>query len=246
MRKLLLIIFTLLATHLYAQKKVIGRVLDRDEKPIKYVQIVLKGATTATYSNNFGYFEIELNKQHTELIASHVSFESIAMTIPEQDYFMFYLDKAPVTFPQIDLRKYTQVQIASSKQEEEMDYKVVDGDTLYAAESNAKFNGGFKALFHFVGENFVLPQQAKDSLSEASIVSVTFTVNEYGAIRNIATSGETRFGIGEHIAAIISKMPEWKPATQKRFPVAQDVRLDIMFGINPLASAGAAVLPKEE
>ncbi|MDJ0645886.1 MAG: DUF5686 family protein [Flavobacteriaceae bacterium] len=74
---LLLIFFSALV---FSQVKVSGIVLDEDNNPVPFANIVFKGSTTGTVSQEDGTFYLESDKTYKELVVSFLGFET--KTIP--------------------------------------------------------------------------------------------------------------------------------------------------------------------
>ena len=74
------IVLLFCAFALSAQVKVSGIIIDESNEPVPFANIVFKGSTVGTVSNENGKFYLESDKTYTELIISFLGFET--KTIP--------------------------------------------------------------------------------------------------------------------------------------------------------------------
>ena len=71
----LFLLFVLSATTtLFAQTKVSGIIVDKDNLPIPYANVAFKGSSEGIVSNEDGKFYLESPKTYTVLMASSVGF----------------------------------------------------------------------------------------------------------------------------------------------------------------------------
>lgn len=71
------------------ERKIIGRVVDTEtQKPLKNANIILKGTTSGTFTNQLGFFELAItDSEHKPIIASHIGYLTSEIVIPEQARF---------------------------------------------------------------------------------------------------------------------------------------------------------------
>lgn len=93
------------------------------------------------------------------------------------------------------------------------------------------FPGGEEALHKFLGENLVYPDYAKRIGIEGKVI-VTFVVDEYGHVINIATPRPIGGGCDEEAARVVQIMPRWEPGIMKGYPVRVSYQLPINFRFN--------------
>lgn len=104
-------------------------------------------------------------------------------------------------------------------------YKPLDLDKL------PTFPGGEGALHIFLGENLVYPDYAKRIGIEGKVY-VTFVVDEFGNVVNIATPRPIGGGCDEEAARVVGIMPRWEPGLVKGYPVRVSYQLPINFRLN--------------
>ena len=75
-RNLATFILLFLTTILYAQVKVSGIVVDQDDNPVPFANIVFKGSTTGTVSQEDGTFYLESENSYKELVVSFLGFRN--------------------------------------------------------------------------------------------------------------------------------------------------------------------------
>jgi hypothetical protein len=227
MKSILLVVTSLIWSISYGQIKIIGRVLDSDtNKPIRDVNIIILGTSGGTSTNIAGFFELELSKTQSLLIASHVTYGTYEISVPAQDKFTFYMTRSRIELPDLDTRLSIE---ESSNTESEEEYIVLNGDTLNIVESNAQFRGGIKSLFTYLNENIELSDEMKESGFVGNLLAY-FTINESGKAVNIKVNGNSIFDMENHITSAISNMPDWIPAKQRHNSVEQDFSIKIIYG----------------
>lgn len=76
-RKLLFIIYFLFVSlSLLAQTKVSGKIYDEDKFPVPYANVIFKGTSIGTISDENGTFYLEDDENHTAIVASFMSYET--------------------------------------------------------------------------------------------------------------------------------------------------------------------------
>ena len=80
------IILFLCVFTLAAQVKVSGIVIDESNEPVPFANIVFKGSTIGTVSNENGKFYLESDKTYTELIISFLGFETKTIPIKARNF----------------------------------------------------------------------------------------------------------------------------------------------------------------
>ena len=75
-KRILFFILTLSSILCFSQVKVSGVVVDADDNPVPYANIVFKGSTTGTVSQEDGTFYLESDQTYKELIVSFLGFET--------------------------------------------------------------------------------------------------------------------------------------------------------------------------
>lgn len=95
-------------------------------------------------------------------------------------------------------------------------------------EEVAEFPGGEAELFKYLGENVVYPTQAREAGIEGTVY-IQFVVEADGSISNVVIQRDIGAGCGENAKAAVERMPRWKPAKQRKRPVASYFILPVEF-----------------
>ena len=208
----------LLSSAAFSQERTItGRLLDTEtQKPVKNATIILLGTTDGTVSNHLGFFQIRVDpSKHKTLVVSHIGFKTADVTIPEADNFRFFLKKAFIPLPPLDLNLYPKDSTGLHPLQEQVAPVGLD-----VVESSATFPGGLDAFYTFMGNALV---KEVPTLPPPNF-TITFTIDEKGKASNVAVSDSTYLVT---VANIFQNMPAWAPATQHQSNVAQHFMLPI-------------------
>ncbi|RNI32931.1 TonB family protein [Rufibacter immobilis] len=118
-----------------------------------------------------------------------------------------------------------------------------DKDLVFiAVEQMPEFPGGQKAMFDFLKDNFVYPQDAKEAKVTGMVVA-TFVVNTEGKVTDVQVMKKLHPSLDRAFTQVLLKMPNWKPGTQNGKAV--NVRYTVPFRVtSPSAAAPAA--PQED
>ena len=77
MKKIVILLFTLfLFSSLNAQTKISGRVLDEFDNPVAFANIIFKGSSEGTITNDNGRFYFESDKNYNAILVSFIGYES--------------------------------------------------------------------------------------------------------------------------------------------------------------------------
>lgn len=68
----------------FAQTKVSGTVLDQDNKPVSFANIIFKGSNIGIVSNEDGKFYLESDQSFTTIVVSFIGFNTREITLPKQ------------------------------------------------------------------------------------------------------------------------------------------------------------------
>jgi protein TonB len=104
-------------------------------------------------------------------------------------------------------------------------YNVVELD------QKPEYVGGDEALREFLGNNLVYPDHAKQIGLEGKVY-VTFVIDEFGNVTQIAVPREIGGGLDEEAVRVMKMMPRWKPGKQAGHPVRVSYQLPIVFSLN--------------
>jgi periplasmic protein TonB len=93
-------------------------------------------------------------------------------------------------------------------------------------EEQPEYPGGTAALMKYIGQNLVIPANAKELGMEGS-ASVTFIVESDGSIKDVIPKRNAPYYMDIYIARIIKGMLGWKPGKCNGEPVAVQFSLHI-------------------
>ena len=85
--KLLSTLFVLISTLVFAQTKVSGHVYDENNEPVAYANILFKGSTEGTTSNENGRFYLESDETWETLIVSFIGYEVLEIPLTKRVNF---------------------------------------------------------------------------------------------------------------------------------------------------------------
>lgn len=101
-------------------------------------------------------------------------------------------------------------------------------------EQIPQFPGGHAALMKFLSDNIKYPEAAKYDLAQGT-VNVQFTINENGAVTDVAGIKTDQNGwrqdFQDEAVRVIKSMPNWQPALSKGKPAKVTLTLPIKFGL---------------
>ncbi len=85
-KRILFLILTFSTILCFSQVKVSGVVVDTDDNPVPYANIVFKGSTTGTVSQEDGTFYLESDQTYKELIVSFLGFETKTIALKARNF----------------------------------------------------------------------------------------------------------------------------------------------------------------
>ncbi len=219
----LLILFLLISINTFSQeRKIIGRILDSGtQMPIKDANVVILGATSGTFTNQIGFFELTIDASiHKALIVSHRGFKTYEIQIPAEDHFKLFLEKEYTLLNKLNLNAYPK-RVANELTSEVS--KTKNDSDIIIVESDASFPGGLNNFYDFIGNALAseLPQVDEQGFN------IVFEINESGEAVEISISDSTEL-VKTAVRQTFQKMPNWTPATQRQNRVSQYFLLPII------------------
>lgn len=191
-------------------RKILGRILDKDtQKAIKNASIHIKDSDISASTNYLGFFELEIDpRKHTDLIISHIGYKTYQLIIPDEDKFMFSLEKEFLPLPELSLKANDAVYLNSST-------KIATSN-----ESPAYFSGGLNQIYSY-WKNLLADLSFPDKLKNFKIL---FTIDSSGALKNTSIEGLDK-EMESKVEFIFSNTPLWTPAQQFGTKVEQHFKL---------------------
>ena len=121
----------------------------------------------------------------------------------------------------------SQVALAQTPDTLRIDTTVVEQEIFGLAEQMPAFQGGEKAMFEFVSENLVYPQEAIEAGIEGRVF-VRFWINEDGSLSDFEVPRGIGYGCDEEAVRVIQSMPKWQPGKQ----MGKVVRVQYIVPVN--------------
>ena len=103
-------------------------------------------------------------------------------------------------------------------------------------EEMPEFPGGEQAMFDFVANNVVYPQEARDKEIEGRVF-VRFIVEKDGSVSDVKVAKGIGGGCDEEAVRVVKAMPKWKPGKQDGKPVRVNFTMPFFFKLQEKAPA---------
>ena len=89
-----------------------------------------------------------------------------------------------------------------------------DDEIFSIVENEPEYPGGEEALYKFISKNIVYPKSAREKGIQGTVL-VEFVVEKDGKLSNIKVIRSADPALDAEAVRVISKMPKWKPGTQR-------------------------------
>jgi protein TonB len=99
-----------------------------------------------------------------------------------------------------------------------------------------EFPGGEQAMFDFVANNVVYPQEARDKEIEGRVF-VRFIIEKDGSVSDVKVAKGIGGGCDEEAVRVVKAMPKWKPGKQDGKPVRVNFTMPFFFKLQEKAPA---------
>ena len=106
-----------------------------------------------------------------------------------------------------------------------------DDEIFSIVENEPEYPGGDEALYKFISKNIVYPKSAREKGIQGTVL-VEFVVEKDGKLSNIKVIRSADPALDAEAVRVISKMPKWKPGTQRGKKVRSTFRLPINFQLD--------------
>jgi periplasmic protein TonB len=103
-----------------------------------------------------------------------------------------------------------------------------ENEIFTVVESMPEFPGGDKAVYAYLEQNMVYPEQAK-AVGISGMVYVSFVVEKDGSITDVQLLRGIGGGCDEEALRVVKDMPRWIPGKQRHVPVRVNFHLGIKF-----------------
>lgn len=125
-------------------------------------------------------------------------------------------------------KEMDQVVKGKEKLDQSLKLNQVDGEIFTVVENQPEFNGGMQGLIKYLSENIRYPAAAQRA-NVSGRVFVSFIVTKTGDIADVKILKGIGFGCDQEAIRVVSRMPNWKPASQNGRVVNLRYNLPIAF-----------------
>lgn len=216
-RTILIVSFTLLSFSAFSQKRLIrGIVVDSvTSKPLTNAHVIVFGTTSGTTTSATGSFEMEMNFRKSKVImVSHVGYELQKVDASRATDLTIRLKPEVTDLSPINLAiEPTHFKTVETKPHPE---------GLVIVEAGATYPGSIDLFRASLRENL----RRQFPVDWKSFLTISFTVDTSGALDDILVSDSSDLK-PDRLRYILSKMPNWEPATQHQVPVAQKFQIEV-------------------
>jgi protein TonB len=167
----------------------------------------------------------QVNKKRNPLFMSMI----LIMVVMIPVLFSCSMEKSEVTAPETETKIVDQKseEAPANVQTEQIEEAETD-KTFMVVEDMPTFPGGQQALYQYIGENLVSPEDAKLEGIQGRVI-IGFVVEEDGSISNVETVEGIGHGCDEAAMKVIEGMPNWNPGKQRGKAVRVAYRIPMSF-----------------
>jgi hypothetical protein len=228
--RLLVILFLFSCAVSYGQnKKISGRVMDKNGNPIPYASITFSqgiGTKPGAYSNEEGIYSADIPEGCNEIKCSHLDYKKKTESIEGNNTINFVLDRQTETIvvTKIKTKKTSTETFDKFKTKAKSEF-----DRIFTTvEMNAEFNGGLFVLEKYINKEISKLDSSKLS-NVSGVIKISFTIDKDGNSKNVILIKGINNDIDEFVLQVIRKMPRWNPAIQNGHKVEQCKEIKIPF-----------------
>ena len=122
----------------------------------------------------------------------------------------------------VDIADYDVITVEPEPEEEEV---------FLVVETQPEFPGGMAALLEFLRTNIKYPTICRENNIQGRVL-VSFVVNKDGSISDLEVVKSVNPALDKEALRVMSKMPNWKPATQRGKTVRVKYTVPVNFRLN--------------
>lgn len=104
-------------------------------------------------------------------------------------------------------------------------------ETNSEADEMPEFKGGQEALFKFMQNNIVYPEEAKKNGVQGKVF-VSFVIDESGVVTSPKVERSINSDLDKEALRVVKLMPEWVSGKKDGKPVKVSMTLPIMFALD--------------
>ena len=218
-----------------------GLVFDKNtERPIPRAHVIIKGTTTGTTTNDYGYFHFNQLNGNEVLVVSHVSYKTAVFSLPTQLRFRVPLERDTVSLATVTL--YPPATSAATSHSDDVVNAQPHNRDFELVENNAVFPGGTTAIATYLQANYRYPDPLTTNIETKA--EVIFEVDTLGQARFLTIRHNDLPDQEAELQRLINEMPLWKPARQDGAAMPQYVALPVHYGFQTGAYSSIAFFKK--
>lgn len=126
LKRIVFIVLVLCTLTAFSQVEVSGKIVDTQNQPIAFANVLFKGSTQGVYTNDDGSFLLESNKNYTHIIISFVGFKNkeIKLTSRVMSGLRITLEEEAATLDEVEIVSKPKKRL---KKKENPAYKILKG-----------------------------------------------------------------------------------------------------------------------
>ena len=113
----------------------------------------------------------------------------------------------------------------------ETDEAPLDEKVYTSVEEMPEYPGGLEAMYQFLGDNILYPEQAKKANVQGKVF-LSLVISSTGKIRDVKVLKGVGFGMDEEAERVVKRMPKWQPGREDGKEVAVRYNLPVDFLLN--------------
>ncbi len=98
-------------------------------------------------------------------------------------------------------------------------------------ETMPVFPGGREGLFHYMEQNLIYPEEAKEKKVQGQVI-ISCVITSDGSIRNVRVASGLGSGCDEEAIRLVNNMPNWNPGQHLGKPVSVKYNLAVLFKLS--------------
>lgn len=183
-----------------------------DGSPLPGVNVIIKGTTTGTVSDDQGNYQIDVPNENPSLVFSFIGLQSTEINAGERKEVNVQLTT--------DMTQLSEVVVTGSG--------VQTGESLRPTVDMAHPETGNRAFKQYLEKNLIYPEQAKANRVEGR-VTVEFTIEPNGTLTNFNVIRGIGSGCDEELIRLIKEGPKWYPTKKDNVPIQDKAKVRLKF-----------------
>jgi TonB family protein len=195
-------------------KIVHGKVMSAyDEAPMPGVNVVIKGTSTGTVTDQHGNYQIALTDPEQVLVFNFIGMTSAEVRTSGKEEINVRLNEDVTSLSEVVVTGYGTSTNASGTT-----------STFEMAEPD----GGRRSFKKYLEKNLQYPPAALENRIEGK-VTVEFTVQPNGQLTDFKVVKGLGYGCDEEVIRLIKDGPPWTPSKRNEQPVQETIKVRLKF-----------------